>query len=588
MRALLALLLAGGLACLALLAHLGLSRQDGSALFLAALLVWPLVALALLLLTAFLLRPLWTALAPALGHTAVTRLLAGGAVACLFADTVHTFIAALAAIFFELCVHVPRSIAGAWSGSLAQSACTSLAPGCLQPLLHTVINAGADALAHFGDRISTVDVAALAAAMACWVLLGQALSAAAVAQSHPDRRSPWSALLPILTDRASPWRANLTLFVIIAVGATLSASALIALPLSVEVAALSERDVEQAQGGIDAFFNEINDLPEHLPLDDKAKQAVHTLRTEYAASLADNKEAADALEMVFAQLERDSDVVDVEARRFWSGTREAALRQFDYLKNSAHDLIQRQNLADTSLRSKSGYVLDIKSWVEHAAREVRQHALTCREMVEVNHNDYLRSAHEVVEEARNRHGQLAAETMQISQFLPKRDAVAFCSGGYTPKTPNPISAPSLGPFSFATWLIRLNSLSLTLLTGMLGFGLLGASISSVIRDQNSRTDNEPLVKDLSQLLMRGMSATIVVYLAVKGSLAIFTGTSAPEPNAYVLLLTCFVASVFSDDVWVAAKKWLQGRLAGKEGFGAGEAASTDDTAPSDPGQNKAD
>jgi hypothetical protein len=47
-----------------------------------------------------------------------------------------------------------------------------------------------------------------------------------------------------------------------------------------------------------------------------------------------------------------------------------------------------------------------------------------------------------------------------------------------------------------------------------------------VRDRKNRTAGKPLVKDLSELLIRGMSATVVVYLAVKGGLAIFTGGSA--------------------------------------------------------------
>ncbi|MCG2589126.1 hypothetical protein [Rhodohalobacter sulfatireducens] len=99
---------------------------------------------------------------------------------------------------------------------------------------------------------------------------------------------------------------------------------------------------------------------------------------------------------------------------------------------------------------------------------------------------------------------------------------------------------------------------------MLGFGLLGAAISSFVREQVTRKDkdqNEPLVKDLVGVLVRGLSAAVVIFLAVVGGLAIFT-EGAQQPNAYVLFFTCLVGAVFSDDVWIWARKKLGDNLTG--------------------------
>ena len=63
-------------------------------------------------------------------------------------------------------------------------------------------------------------------------------------------------------------------------------------------------------------------------------------------------------------------------------------------------------------------------------------------------------------------------------------------------------------------------------------------------------------------MIRGFSAAVVVFLAVEGGLAIFAA-DRPEPNPYVLLLTCLVAAVFSEDVWEWAHKNLRDQLGGK-------------------------
>ena len=116
----------------------------------------------------------------------------------------------------------------------------------------------------------------------------------------------------------------------------------------------------------------------------------------------------------------------------------------------------------------------------------------------------------------------------------------------------------LGPFSgIALWLLKTETLSLVLIAGLFGFGLLGAAASTIIRERGThRAPATPLVSDLPPLIVRGITAAIVVFLAVKGGLAIF-GTGSPDPNPYVLMLTCLVAAVFSEPVWAGAQNYLE-------------------------------
>jgi hypothetical protein len=126
---------------------------------------------------------------------------------------------------------------------------------------------------------------------------------------------------------------------------------------------------------------------------------------------------------------------------------------------------------------------------------------------------------------------------------------------------NPPQRPAFGsslrgPFGpVASWLLQSESLSLALITGMLGFGLLGAAFASFVRERDDRKRGDPLVQDLPRFVIRGFSATIVVFLAVKGGLIIFASTDS-EPNPYTLFFICLVAAVFSENIWAWAEETL--------------------------------
>jgi hypothetical protein len=85
------------------------------------------------------------------------------------------------------------------------------------------------------------------------------------------------------------------------------------------------------------------------------------------------------------------------------------------------------------------------------------------------------------------------------------------------------------------------------------------SPASIVREYPQRNTGDPLVKDLATAVIRGLSAAVVVFLSVKGGLALFT-TQDVEPNSYVLFFTCLVGAVFSENIG----EWAQEKL--KEKF----------------------
>lgn len=130
-------------------------------------------------------------------------------------------------------------------------------------------------------------------------------------------------------------------------------------------------------------------------------------------------------------------------------------------------------------------------------------------------------------------------------------------------------------YFFAFWLLKTESLSFALITGLLGFGLLGSACSTFIRErtetralqrltQVASHENGVLVNDLTEVVVRGVAAAIVVFLAMVGGLAIFS-TGNGQPNSYVILLTCLVAAVFSEAIWKRVQIELDNRLSQRLG-----------------------
>ena len=122
------------------------------------------------------------------------------------------------------------------------------------------------------------------------------------------------------------------------------------------------------------------------------------------------------------------------------------------------------------------------------------------------------------------------------------------------------------------WLLLSDSLYVVLLVGMLGFGLLGAGLSRIVRRRlELETDahttaahnglaiaDQSLVEDVPAVVFQGLGATLVVYLAALGGVGAIS-SQAPDLDPYVLMLSCFAASVFSEDVWRRTRDWFQAR-----------------------------
>ena len=107
------------------------------------------------------------------------------------------------------------------------------------------------------------------------------------------------------------------------------------------------------------------------------------------------------------------------------------------------------------------------------------------------------------------------------------------------------------------WLLGTESLPLVIIVGLVGFSLLGATISRVVRIGDYNGLNGLGMADLLKVTAGGASAAMVIFLASYGGLAVL-GESKTDPNPYVVFIACLIAAIFSEDVWI----WARGRILG--------------------------
>jgi len=112
-------------------------------------------------------------------------------------------------------------------------------------------------------------------------------------------------------------------------------------------------------------------------------------------------------------------------------------------------------------------------------------------------------------------------------------------------------------FNFiAGWLVSSMSYQFIIIAGLIGFGFLGAAVSTLIRERkDEEEDPELLLTDLLGVIIRGFTAALIIFLAVKGGLSVLV-RDAVELNAYALFFTCFASAVYSENAWAWAKKKL--------------------------------
>lgn len=119
----------------------------------------------------------------------------------------------------------------------------------------------------------------------------------------------------------------------------------------------------------------------------------------------------------------------------------------------------------------------------------------------------------------------------------------------------------------AEWALRERSQNLIIIIGLLGFALFGAVVGAAnkpnftnVTPDKTRSDDS-IYFDIIVTLVKGFSASLVVYLSIKGGFSLITTTNSDTVNPYLILFLCFISAVFSDSIWDWARTKLVGSTA---------------------------
>lgn len=236
-------------------------------------------------------------------------------------------------------------------------------------------------------------------------------------------------------------------------------------------------------------------------------------------------------------------------------------RQRKQIIEDAIDVFDRSNDNRNGARERTDHLLALGEWYRDWFRRAQEHIVSC-------HGSILNLASEARNESLTVKGAIASGQRRddslgdIWRRTRQADDEAYrsCSRSGWSSDIQPPSRPMLGAhlgfIGWASgWLLQTESMPLALIVGMVGFGLLGAVSSAFVRDGVKKAPGEALVQNLPGVIILGSSAAMVIFLGVFGGLAMFAN-AAVDPNPYVILFTCFVAAVFSEDAW----KWAQARF----------------------------
>lgn len=499
------------------------------------------------------------------GSDVKTRLISLGVVAILFPNIFYFIGSAIIHFIESFYVDLPQSLVRNWQTN--QGFCQTYNPDlsfCVTQLGSGFIQAWAlsfsKALNYFGP--SYIPYSKLVLMLAVWTGIALLLSASTSKDKDRHEGAEPETRLQHLIDHLSPTtKQNLMFFLILVLAGYLSIAAIAAIPGLEETAVPSEavsaeRLEQQLQ---DALTKSQARIPEQLQFSEPIATPTGILASPTATD-----EPTSAISTInndyFLKTERS------QWSSMYSKLRDDVIDQAENLKASAISTYRASVIDRKGTKETNQHFLDIDAWYRQELNRMEGQLADCRRRI-INSDSTIRILITQLNDIQS--------TNTINQALQNADQEtreACQSVSAARQVPDRQDLGSnMGPFSYiASWLLRTESLPLAQIVGLLGFGLLGSAVSSLVRNNRRRPKDQPLVEELATVIIRGATAAVVVFLAVKGGLAIFTSGES-NPNSYVLLLTCLVAAVYSEDVWAEAHNRLNKGLKGD-----------DDTPPAQP------
>jgi len=413
-------------------------------------------------------------------------------------------------------------------------------------------------------------------AIAVWVIIGQLLGFI-LEQESKQQDSP-RRLVGLIQKIKPVTRQHVWLTLVFIISAYLSMASIIAIPWLKQGDYQFQTDWTESLQGIvgtrDNFYQRFGDNYSRNPFDSLADSF-------FVAQLAQDSSAQWQKLVNKVKYDRKKlNGVRADLIKEWQQYRDEIWKQNEKLLNAAINNF-RDNMSMMGPQEQNYYFREISRWLRSRVERINNFLSSYQAVIErydAKFESWIADAKQALRSdlakirslSPAKDGQSANvyfETFSLfnpahiinETIITARDGFRAPDPGSLPDPPKPGS--QWGIFGMISgWLLRTNSYALILITGMLGFGLFGSVISSFVREYGQRKPGEPFVKDLASAVIRGLSAAVVVFLAVKGGLAVFTNQEV-EPNSYVLFFTCLVGAVFSENIWEWAREQLKEKFA---------------------------
>lgn len=252
----------------------------------------------------------------------------------------------------------------------------------------------------------------------------------------------------------------------------------------------------------------------------------------------------------------------------WSEMRQVALNDQVDIRAQATRAFSSGLESGIGKKQTAEHYYDLVLWHQETMRRIKESLRECRsktsafsiaaaEMVEQERDDAVRrlSRDRSLPARRDEFGERFRQVTDVYN-----NALRACRSttlGDRDSPPRRSSfADSLGPIgSWSGWLLRTELMPVVIIVGLVGFSLLGATVSRAVRVTSERERRTLTLDDFVLVIAGGCTAAIVVFLAAYGGLTVLGG-SGGDPNPYVLFATCLVGAVFSEDVWSWARRRL--------------------------------
>lgn len=562
---------------------------------------------------------LGAAIAPVFGGEVKTCLVSLGVAVLAFPKVLPAFIGEFLSFGFTVFSRIPEGLRMIWWQSIESADSTEITSKVIIDLgigfFQIWISAFNQAFSRSG--ILNLPFNELIYLLAIWIVAAQLINAArsvGQADTEATKSKSWleamyahlqptvSRIVEALKKYFDPvTRKNIVFFAILGIGAYLSIAALAALEVLQQQEASESAGADSLKQRLHSVFSaEVFDL--RFPETASQISPFDTLETFISAKL--QPAPKDTITSAVADSASDlnlrnsvdppafshflfnaigTQLEDYRKRRedilnSWKGLRSHTKQQQERAVQEAL-LMLEVNSQRRGSREKNEHVLQTSNWLHAKIRSLDAHLEFC--LRQINEMDealekWSNAAYAYLRIAENNPNlfSLPVQPIQPEPYIRAAQSAFWGAPEAAPPVPaRPEFGSYLGPFSVVGgWLLRTESLSLALITGLLGFGLLGAASSRFIRErgwqQQGNLPREPLVADLAGVVLRGVSAAIVVFLAVKGGLAIFAAGES-QPNPHMLIFTCFVGAVFSEIVW----DWAHRKLT--EGLGSNSEESAE-------------